>query len=104
MFFTLLFLPLQSRGQWKDAESDVLPFAPCASLLSQAAASLLYAHCRFPLPRPSDPGVVFSKASLLTGVEGAVCCPEAVKFYNGIKDAQLDGLNYFAAIGVSELV
>ena len=99
-----LFPPSQTRGQWSDAENDVLPFAPCASLREQAKASLLYAPSCFPLQQPSELGVVFSKASLLAGVEGAVCCPEAVKFYNGIKDVKLDSLSYFAAVGVSEVV
>ena len=94
-------LPIQTQGQWSATENDVLPLAPCASLLDQAKASLLYANSCFPLQQASDPGVVFSKASLLTGEEGAVNCPEAVKFYKGIQDAKLEGLNYFAAVGVS---
>ena len=99
-----LVLTSQAAKFWKEVHEDVLPFAPCPSLLSQARASMLYAHSFFPLPPTSNvPSVVFGKPANYTGKEGtAAFSHEAFSFNVGAR--QVKHLDYVAALGVRTYV
>ena len=96
----LVAYSLQASGFWGRAEGSAFPRVLHDSLFNKARMTIQFAsHNHALISDPTEPKVVFGRASTFKGSEGRiVCSPEVVNFYRAA--FMLKGMQYVAALGV----